>query len=128
MKLKELLNDFCNKHVLGKPLEHVYTIESQKTWSPPCTCQRDKPREPSDYYKIVCAEIPDPTYNLRLHNNVKWCMIHSPYGSIRRKAPYMRDGKCTKKISKSFAEFTTTGKATIVILYTTVVITNELYK
>ena len=26
MKLKEFLNDICNKHVLGKPLAHVYTI------------------------------------------------------------------------------------------------------
>ena len=36
-------------------------------------------------------------------------MIHSPCGSIRRNAPCMRDGKCTKKIPKAFAEFTSTG-------------------
>ena len=34
MKLKELLNDICNKHVLGKPLAHVYTIEIQKRGLP----------------------------------------------------------------------------------------------
>ena len=34
MKLKELLNDICNKHILGKPLAHVYTIEFQNAVSP----------------------------------------------------------------------------------------------
>ena len=37
MKLKELLNDFCDKQVLGKPLAHVYRIEFPKTCSPRCT-------------------------------------------------------------------------------------------
>ena len=107
MLLKELLNDICNKHVLGKPLAHVYTIEFQKRGLPHAhilviVCQSDKPREPSDYDKVVCAEIPDTIHNPRLHNIVKRCMIHSPCGSIRRNAPCMRDGKCTKKIPKSF--------------------------
>ena len=114
MKLKELLNDICNKHVLGKPLAHVYTIEFQKRGLPHAhilviLCQSDKPREPSDYDKIVCAEIPDTIHNPRLHNIVKRCMMHSPCGSIRRNAPCMRDGKCTKKFPKALAEFTTTG-------------------
>ena len=67
-------------------------------------CQSDKPREPSDYDKIVCAEIPDTIHNPRLHNIVKRCMMHSPCGSIRRNAPCMRDGKCTKKFPKALAE------------------------
>ena len=29
-KLRELLNDILKKHVLGKPIAHVYTIEFQK--------------------------------------------------------------------------------------------------
>ena len=69
----------------------------------------DKPREPSEYDKIVCAEIPNPIHNPRLHNIVKRWMMHSPCGSIRRNAPRMRDGKCTNKFPKVFAEFTTTG-------------------
>ena len=132
MKLKELLNEICNKHVLGKPLAHVYTIEFQKRGLPHAhilviLCQSDKPRDPSDYNKIVCAEIPDPVFNPRLHNIVKRCMIHSPCGSIRRNAPCMRDGKCTKKFPKAFAEFTTTGNDSYPI-YTNVVIINELCK
>ena len=30
MNLRELLNDICTHHALGKPLVHVYTIEFQK--------------------------------------------------------------------------------------------------
>ena len=30
MKLRELMKDVCTHHVLGSPLEHVYTIEFQK--------------------------------------------------------------------------------------------------
>ena len=83
MKLKELLNDICNKDVLGKPLAHVYTIEFQKRGLPHAhnlviLCQRDKPRDPSDYDKIVCAEIPDPIHNPGLHNilSVVRCIVH----------------------------------------------------
>ena len=47
-----------------------------------------------------------PIHNPRLHNIVKRCMKHSPCDSIRRKAPCMRDGKCTTKFPKTFAETT----------------------
>ena len=62
MKLKELLNDICNKHVLGRHW-HVYTIEFQKRGFPHAQilvilCQRGKPREPSDYDKIVVRKFP----------------------------------------------------------------------
>ena len=30
LKLSELISDLMNKHILGKPLDHVYTIEFQK--------------------------------------------------------------------------------------------------
>ena len=109
IKLKELLNDICNKHVLGKPLAHVNTIEFQKPGLPNAhilviLCQSDKPRDPSDYDKIVCAEIPNPIHNPKLHNIVKRCMIHSPFDSIRRNAPCMSDGKCAKKFPKTFPD------------------------
>ena len=97
-----------------KPLAHVYTIEFQKRGLPHAhilviLCQSDKPRDPSDYDKIVCAEIPNPIHNPRIHDIVKRCMMHSPCGSIRRNGRCMRDGKCTKKLPNYFAEFTTTG-------------------
>ena len=35
-----------------------------------------KPRDPSDYDMTVCAELPDPDLNPRLHQIVKRCMLH----------------------------------------------------
>ena len=114
MKLRELLTDICKNHVLGRPLAHVYTIEFQKRGLPHAhiliiLAEQDKPREPADYDKIVCAEIPDPDLNPKLYSIVKRCMMHSPCGVARKHAPCMRDGKCTKKFPKTFAECTTTG-------------------
>ena len=34
LKLRELLNDILKRHVLGRPLAHVYTIELQKRGLP----------------------------------------------------------------------------------------------
>ena len=114
MKLRELLNDICHKHVLGRPLAHVYTIEIQKRGLFHANIliilsDQDKPREPSEYDKIVCAEIPDQNLNPRIYQIVKYCMIHSPFGAVRKHAACMRDGKCSKKYPKAFSEFTTTG-------------------
>ena len=61
-KLRELLNDILKKHVLGKPVAHVYTIEFQKRGLPHAhilviLADDCNPRDPSDYDKIVCAEL-----------------------------------------------------------------------
>ena len=82
-KLRELLNDILKKHVLGKPIGHVYTIEFKKRGLPHAhilviLVDDSKPRDPSDYDKIVCAELPDPDINPRLHQTVKRCMLHGP--------------------------------------------------
>ena len=117
LKLRELLKDICNNHVLGKPLAHVYTIEFQKRGLPHAHIlvileSQNKPKDPSEYDKIVCAEIPDSVLTPRLHSIVKRCMMHNPCGVVRKNASCMRDGKCTKKFPKQFAEFTTTGNDT----------------
>ena len=56
MKLRELLNDICVKHVLGRPLAHAYTIEFQKRGLPYAhiliiLSDQDKPRDPTMYDK-----------------------------------------------------------------------------
>ena len=111
MKLRELLNDICVKHVLGRPLAHVFTIEFQKRGLPHAhiliiLSDQDKPRDPTMYDKIVCAEIPDKDLNPRLYHIVKCCMIHSPCGVVRKHAACIRDGKCGKKYPKVFSQFT----------------------
>ena len=61
------------------------------------------------YDKKVCAEIPDKDLNPKLYHIVKYCMIHSPCGVVRKHAACMCDRKCSKKYPKVFSQFTPTG-------------------
>ena len=72
-------------HQYAVPLAQVYTIEFQKRGLPHAhmliiLADECKPREPSDYDRIVCAEIPDTTLDSIIHRGlhriVKRCMIH----------------------------------------------------
>ena len=101
LKLRELLNDILKRHLLGRPLAHVYTIEFQKrglshAYMLIILADECKPRETSDYDRIVCAEIPDATLDSilhrRLHRIVKRCMIHSPCGVAKKAVVCMRGG------------------------------------
>ena len=70
-KLRELLNDILKKHVLGKPIGHVYTIEFQKRGLPHAhilviLVDDSKPRDPSDYDKTVCAYMVHVVFQRRL--------------------------------------------------------------
>ena len=61
LKLRELLSDITKKHILGKPLAYVYTIEFQKRGLPHAhiliiLTDEDKPRDPSAYDNIVCSK------------------------------------------------------------------------
>ena len=82
LKLRELISDLMNKYILGKPLAHVYTIEFQKRGLPHAhiliiLSDHDKPRESCEYDRIVCAELPNPILQPRLHAIVKRCtMMH----------------------------------------------------
>ena len=102
MKLMDLLSDILKKHILGKPVAHVYTIEFQKRGLPHAhiliiLAEDCKPGGNSDYDKIVCAEIPDPEVQPRLYSIVKRCMIHGPCGASKKNAPCMRNkGSCSK--------------------------------
>ena len=98
MKLRELLNDICVKHVLGRPLAHVCTIEFQGRGLPHANIliilyDQGKPIDLTMYDKIVCAEIPDKDLNPRLYHIVKYSMIHSPCGVVRKHAACMRRWK-----------------------------------
>ena len=73
-----------------------------------------KPREPSDYDRIVCAEIPDTTLDSilhpRLHRIVKRCMIHGPCCIAKKATVCMRGGSCSKQFPKKFTATTSTTK------------------
>ena len=90
-------------HILGKPLGYSYTIESQKRGLPHphiliILCDTNTPREPFEYDRIVCAVIPKPGLQSKLHTIVKHCMMHVPCGVAKRSAPCLRDRRCSKKV------------------------------
>ena len=115
LKLRELLRDLINCHVLGRPLGYVYTIEFQKRGLPHAhilliLCDTATPRDIVEYDRIVCAELPDPVLQPRLHAIVKRCMIHGPCGVAKKSAPCSRDGRCSKRFTKAFSAITTNAE------------------
>ena len=89
----------------------LYSIEWQKRGLPHVHLLlwlHDKIR-PSDFDKIVSAELPDPQEDPELFELVKKHMIHGPCGSLDPTCPCMKDRHCTKHFPKSFTEHTITG-------------------
>ena len=65
LKLKELLDDLHERHVLGRVTAFVYTIEFQKRGLPHAhlilfLADADKPQTTQDIDRLVSAKIPDP--------------------------------------------------------------------
>jgi hypothetical protein len=112
LKLRDLINDIVKKGVLGKVIAYVYSIEFQKRGLPHAhmlfiLSENDKPRNQSDYDRIVSAEIPDPVKHPLAHATVTTCMIHGPCGIVIPNAPCMSNGRCSKRYPKEFHEETT---------------------
>ena len=84
------MSDITKKHILGKALAYVYTISHAHILL--IITDEDKPRDPSAFDTIVCAEIPDPILKPRVHSTVERCMIHGPCGLSNKSAACMRDG------------------------------------
>jgi hypothetical protein len=110
LKLQALLTLINKKNIFGRPVAHVYVAEFQKCGLPHAHIlvilqASDKPRNATDYDRIVCAEIPDKTLFPELYETV---MLHGPCGPANPNAPCMKDGKCSKGYPKPFAETTTT--------------------
>ena len=104
IKLKQLLDDLLNKHVLGKPVAYLHVIEFQKRGLPHAhilliLAAEDKPRTVDDYDTIVCAEIPSLEQPL-LREIVLKSMIHGPCGQLNPNCVCMVNGKCIKRFPK----------------------------
>lgn len=113
IKLKELLSDICDKHVLGIPIAHVHVIEFQKRGLPHAHMliilkKEFKPSDCDKIDKLVCAEIPNIETNPRLHEIVTKHMIHGPCGVHNLNSPCMDSltNECTKKFPKAFQNAT----------------------
>ncbi|XP_060855219.1 uncharacterized protein LOC132932888 [Metopolophium dirhodum] len=110
-KLQELIVDITVNRVFGNVGAYVYTIEFQKRGLPHAhiliiLAEDCKFRTAEDVDDVVCAFLPDPAIDRRLHDCVKSHMIHGPCGTVNPQCPCMVDNKCSKDFPKAYAEET----------------------
>ena len=111
LKLQALLRDLTVNRVFGDVEAYVYTIEFQKRGLPHAhilvILEEDyKFRTAADVDDVVCAFLPDPETDRRLHDCVKSHMIHGPCGILNPQCPCMSNNRCTKDFPKAYAEET----------------------
>ena len=104
-KLKALIRDLTENHVLGRCIAYTYVIEFQKRGLPHAHIliwihNDDKVRNGDDVDKHVSAEIPDKNLYPKLYSIIKKFMIHGPCGDQNRGSPCMESNVCTKKFPK----------------------------
>ncbi|GAU41076.1 hypothetical protein TSUD_139790 [Trifolium subterraneum] len=115
MKFDLLLKDLTKRHVLGKVLAYMYTIEFQKRGLPYAHIiiflhPSSKYPTPTDIDNIISAEIPNPEIDPDLYSLVKKHMLHGPCGQKHNNSPYMTTGRCSKFFPKDFNEETIVDK------------------
>ncbi|KAK1394839.1 hypothetical protein POM88_013895 [Heracleum sosnowskyi] len=111
MKLDTMMNDFTKKHVLGRVLAVVYTMEFQKRGLPPAhivlwLVAIDKLLSVEDIDNVISAEIPDKDADPVGYKVVSQFMMHGPCGAANPKCPCMSNGQCTKHYPKPFSNST----------------------
>lgn len=94
------------KGILGDFEAEVHQVEFQKRGLPHVHIlvilkARSKPTSPSDYDRLVSAELPDPIAQPELFALVQKHMIHGPCGSLNRDSVCMKNNKCGKDFPKS---------------------------
>lgn len=111
MKLDSMISDFTKKHVLGRVLAVVYTIEFQKRGLPHAhivlwLASPDKLLNTDDIDNVISAEIPDKIADPLGYKAVSQFMMHGPCGAANPKCPCMSNGQCTKHYPKHFTDTT----------------------
>jgi hypothetical protein len=83
--------------------------------------EQDKPREPKDVDRFICAELPDIDANPQLFALIKSRMFHGPCGPAHPTASCMSNNngvkKCDAKYPKPFIQETTISETTHQAIY-----------
>ena len=111
MKKEALLHDIVKEKVFGNTIAHMYSIEFQKRGLPHMHLliileNEDKIITPEDCDKVVCAEIPDPIKNPRLHEYVTRLNLHGPCGPGYPDRKCCENGSCRFKFPQDFSSET----------------------
>lgn len=107
LKSDAILKDISQKHLFGKCLAYVYTIELKKRGLPHAHIvivldENDKFNTLEDNDRVVSAEISNAHEESRLYEIVTRCMIHGPCGSLNPQSPCMQNGECKKNSQSHF--------------------------
>ncbi|XP_058750081.1 uncharacterized protein LOC131623071 [Vicia villosa] len=101
IKLDELLFDLTKKHVLGRVVAYIYTVEFQTRGLPHAHIllfMHPQSKYPTleDINNIISAEIPSKEDDVELYNLVKRHMIHGPCCLANMLSLCMKNTKCSK--------------------------------
>ncbi|KAL7145491.1 hypothetical protein ABFS83_07G088000 [Erythranthe nasuta] len=111
MNLDSMMTEIKKGRIFGRIRAYVCTIEFQKRGLPHAHIllwlhNDDKPKNPEEIDRIICAEIPDEENDRKMYKLVEKYMIHGPCGQANLKSPCMKDRVCTKRFPKLFVQRT----------------------
>ncbi|KAG5054685.1 hypothetical protein JHK85_007195 [Glycine max] len=86
LKYEHMLSDLTKKHMLGKAVAYMHTIEFKKRGLP----------------NIISEEIPSHENDPELYTLVQNHMVHDPCRILQSKSPCMKEGKCSCFYPKMF--------------------------
>ncbi|CAN1310134.1 ATP-dependent DNA helicase PIF1 [Linum perenne] len=107
MKLQHLKDDINDRHIFGRTVAGMHTVEFQKRGLPHVhilvwLANNAKLETQKQIDQIISAQLPNPTEDPIGYASVTKFMIHGPCGIDNPKSPCMVDGKCKKKYPKAY--------------------------
>ncbi|KAL2947211.1 hypothetical protein AAZX31_20G058500 [Glycine max] len=107
LKYEQMLFDLTKKHLLGKVVAYMHTIEFQKRGLPHVHLllflhPDNKYPSLDDIDHIISVEIPSHENDPELYTLDQNHMVHGPCGILQSKSPCMKEGKCSRFYPKMF--------------------------